>query len=187
MPNRWWDKVKALFNAGQPGHPFYGNQHTGGIPGAAIDNVVEAAAEPGGRLRVQYAQVTEAEAARIKAATGLNVTGYEHEIDTDSVRHIRESHPELTREDFQRIPEIVRAPDRVTKTRTKQNLDAITYEKRFGATTIYAPPARRSSLRAELQRAAHAPLRRLRRRHLAHGWNRGFRFVRWPQKRCCCL
>jgi SPP1 gp7 family putative phage head morphogenesis protein len=109
---------------------------------AAIGEVYEGAtADRQSRDRVRW-DVTAEQAARIRQETGLDVAGYKHQIESDAVRHILREHPDMTKEDFSLIPEIVSAPDRITRTATKQGLDAITYEKNIGGVLRYVEEVR---------------------------------------------
>jgi hypothetical protein len=89
-----------------------------------------------------YGRLSADVAAKVKAAGGPDVGGYEHRIEADAVRKVLADHAEdlqpVTEDDFKRLAEIVDKPDKVGPSgkRTKQGLDAIQYEKRFSGTTM---------------------------------------------------
>jgi hypothetical protein len=104
------------------------------------------------RAQVQFevGTVSPGEAARLKDATGLDLTGYRHVIDRSGVNHAFKRHGSesteaaqgqsaLTEEDWARVPDIIQNYDRVEKApgRTKTGLEVIRYEKRYNGTTYY--------------------------------------------------
>ena len=133
--------AKALANAGDiPGHAFRGNQYTAA---EQINDVLD-----GKRDEAAYAKVSPDVAAKIKAATGLDVSGHQHFVDHDALVHIdrqhgvgkedQEGHLPVTKEDIQKIPQIVSNPDSVTDGgKSARGLPTIKYAKRFKDTTYY--------------------------------------------------
>jgi hypothetical protein len=110
----------ATGNAGDvPGHPFHGNQHTGGEGGgesrpsravkAQSISEVLAASKTGAHAWTDYADVSAEEAVKLKARTGQDFTGYKHLLDSGETRKIIRDHGEdarpITEEDFHRLPE----------------------------------------------------------------------------------
>ncbi|MEI7733203.1 MAG: hypothetical protein WCO56_26770 [Verrucomicrobiota bacterium] len=142
------ERHEGLILNGAPfGHPFYGNQH---VSGKELGDLYEAAkTQAGNATKVStYQTVSDAEAEKIKASTGLNVSGYVHAVDTYSLKHIHNSHgnPEkeaargqvhVTREDIEKIPEIVQHADKIEYGgKTKLGREAIRYTKKMGPNTI---------------------------------------------------
>lgn len=102
---------------------------------------------------VRFAEVEADEAAKLKAATGLDLVGYKHSVDTFGIRHsysehggdaeIKRGQLPISKEDFERIPEIIANPDKIEligKDAMKQDL--IRYTKRFNGTTYYVEEVR---------------------------------------------
>ncbi len=114
----------------------------GGAAGEIGDLHDEIAGGSAAKKSVKFGTVDKAEAARIEQATGLKVEGCQHQIDADAIRHSRDEHPNLRREDFERIPQVITAPDKISRGRTRQGLDAIKYEKKFNGTTVYVEEVR---------------------------------------------
>ena len=111
---------------------------------------------------VKYAKVAPDVAELIKDATGLDVEGYDHTIDSFAIRHINSQHGDskteenrgqvaVTEEDIKRIPEIIANPDNIERGVTNQGKDAIVYSKRFNGTICYVEEVRagRRNLAAE--------------------------------------
>lgn len=97
--------------------------------------------------------VDEAEAARIREATGLEVGGYTHSLDNFAVRHILGQHGNpgteeprgqvaVTSEDIARIPEIVSEYDSVERMGEVPGPPRILYAKRYDGTTYYVEEQR---------------------------------------------
>lgn len=94
--------------------------------------------------RIPYREVSESEAVKIKELTGIEVGGYKHVIDMDSIRHSVKKHGEgretqadqigMTREDYQHILEVINFPDSIeigtTNPRTKNK--TLRYIKNIG-------------------------------------------------------
>jgi len=95
-----------------------------------------------GKQYITYGVVGEAEAARLQAATGLDVSGYRRFVDDQAISHILAEHGDarteaargqfaVTLEDLLLIPEVVMHPDRIVHDRKSgMGLEAILYEKR---------------------------------------------------------
>lgn len=122
--------------------------------GALHDMVRDNQVPAGEKRAVRFAAVSDQEAEQIKAATGLDVAGYKHTIDSFAIRHTYQKHGNaklealrgqlpVTREDILRIPEIVASPDEITslgKDALKNEL--IRYRKAFNGTTYYVEEVR---------------------------------------------
>lgn len=101
-----------------PGHEFHGNQHTGGEGESTemVKSVMNGKAD-----EAVYAKVSPEVAAKIKTATGQDVSGYSHFIDHDALTHIHQQHgvgredqaghQAITQDDIEKIPAIVSNPD----------------------------------------------------------------------------
>lgn len=102
---------------------------------------------------VDYAVVSEKEAAAIHAATGLDVAGYFHTIDEAGVLHIVGGHGEgtesgighnpVSHQDIARIPEIVATADKISLAgKTDAGADLIRYQKRENGHTFVVEEVR---------------------------------------------
>lgn len=140
--NREFPAVGALLGNGAPkGHEFYGNQWDAR---RKIREVVSVAEEGTNEAVVEkYHEVTQNEADRLKKETGLDVSGHSHALDNYSVRHIMKEHTgerevlrgqiPLTKEDFEKIPEIVTDWDRARHAgKTNIGREGILYKKKIG-------------------------------------------------------
>ena len=132
---------KSLEAGDVPGHEFHGNQWSDQV--GQIRDVMS-----GKKDESAYAPVSADTAAKIKAATGQDVTGYKHFIDHEAMVHIARTHGPgfekesnqvpLAKEDFEKIPQIVNNPDKVEKgATTGRGLPSVKYTKRFNGTTYY--------------------------------------------------
>ena len=92
-------------------------------------------------------KVTETEAALVKELVGVDISGYTHKIDMNSIRHSMKRHGEgrenapdqvgMTKEDYQYIPDVINSPDRIiagNDSKTKQK--TLRYEKNIGGQII---------------------------------------------------
>lgn len=106
---------------------------------AAIREVFDAA-QAGEKLWKDYAPVSPLAATRIKEATGLDVSGYQHTLDEASVNHILNEHGDARREaaqgqiaikadDFEKLPWVVETGSVKSGGLTKQGLETIEYSK----------------------------------------------------------
>lgn len=106
---------------------------------AAIREVFDAA-QSGMKRWKDYAPVSPLAAARIKEATGLDVSGYQHTLDEASVNHILNEHGDARREakqgqiaitadDFEKLPWVVETGSVKAGGLTKQGLETIEYSK----------------------------------------------------------
>lgn len=103
---------------------------------------------------VRFAVVSDEVAARIKQATGLDVAGYKHAIDSFAIRHAYEKHGDAKREakrgqeaigkdDILRIPDIVSSPDDVRAVgESSAGVTLIQYAKSYDSTTYYVEEVR---------------------------------------------
>ena len=84
----------------------------------------------------------------IRADTEIDVTGYEHILDTSSIRHIMKKHGTaneyrrgqvpITEQDFMELPYLFDTPDTITYSgKTRQGLDAISYTKEWSDHTVF--------------------------------------------------
>lgn len=99
-------------------------------------------------------KVSHEEAVMLKQKTGLDVEGYDHTIDSYSMRHIFEKHGKasteephgqipVAREDVLMIPEIIANPDSIEYAgKTRIGADSITYQKRCNGTVYYVEELR---------------------------------------------
>jgi hypothetical protein len=142
------DDYAALRRAG-----FTHNERAGAAAvQAKIGDLYDATLRGTGETPVEmWGFVGEQEARNLQAGTGLEITaGYAHLIDASAIRHTLSHHGDpvqeaqrgqiaVTREDFQKIPEIIRAhdgkPEYVGK--DERGLDLVRYEKSFDGETIY--------------------------------------------------
>ncbi len=81
-----------------------------------------------------YAPVSEGMAARIKTATGLDVSGYQHHLRPDEIRHVKKGHSNVGPADYERLPEIVGNPDTIESGKEKRGRKRVVYTKRFNGT-----------------------------------------------------
>ena len=87
-------------------------------------------------------------AEKVKADTGIDVSGYEHILDTSNIRHIMKKHGNeseyrrgqvpITEQDFMELPYLFDTPDTISYSgKTRQGLDAISYTKEWGDHTVF--------------------------------------------------
>lgn len=112
------------------------------------------ASKPVGKAGVVYRSVSPEEAAALKKVTGLDLAGYRHTLDNYSINHIHKQHGNpakeaargqlpVTKEDVQRIPEIITTADRVSlQGKTKIGRPVIVYEKRFNGWVYFVEEQR---------------------------------------------
>ncbi|KJU86161.1 hypothetical protein MBAV_001646 [Candidatus Magnetobacterium bavaricum] len=105
-------------------------------------------------FRISLGKVSDGNAQAVKAATGIDLTGYERTIDNSFINHVLKRHGDpkteaargqlpITKEDIKRIPEIVESPDDIISGgKTKVGRDAILYKKRFNGETYYIEEVR---------------------------------------------
>lgn len=91
-------------------------------------------------------KIAEAQTKSRSAGKPVDVTGFQHTIDADEIRHIMDNHvganetdgrnTPLTEKDIDLIPEILASPDRidVSKAGGRNHPPSIKYEKRFNGT-----------------------------------------------------
>lgn len=137
---------EALGNIGDlPGHEFHGNQFTESV--GKVNDVMSGKID-----EAAYAKVSPDTAAKIKAATGKDVSGYQHFIDHDALVHIdkqhgvgnedQEGHLPITKDDVAKIPHIVANPDKVENGGMSQRgVQTVKYTKRFNGTTYFVEEA----------------------------------------------
>lgn len=101
-----------------------------------------------------YLKVDSGMATKIKAATGLDVSGYSHAVDGASIRHIMEAHGNpakealrgqkaITKADFAKLPLVVSKPTSIsTGGRTLQGLETISYRRKIGDETFVVEEVR---------------------------------------------
>ena len=109
------------------------------------------------------ADVSEDEARRINESTGLNIDSeYKHIVESSAINHVLNRHGEdrekddsqtnITKEDFELIPEIISMADKITLGSTRQGLPAIVYEKTFAdGTTFYIEEVRQGRKKLALK------------------------------------
>lgn len=103
---------------------------------------------------LKLSDVTSEEAAKIKVETGLDLTGFTHEIDNYSINHVLKQHGNpkkeesrgqvaITQADFTLIPDIVKNYDSIEHAgKTNVGRDAIKYVKRYDDTVYYVEEVR---------------------------------------------
>lgn len=103
---------------------------------------------------VRFGTVDEQQGKAIQAATGLDVSGYEHSVDNYAIRHALKSHGDpateaargqaaITKEDFAKIPDIVASYDTLESVGTdSKGLALIRYGKRYNGLTYYVEEVR---------------------------------------------
>jgi hypothetical protein len=97
----------------------------------------------------EFAKVGTIQADAIKAATGLDVEGFSHTVEEDDLRHTWKRHGPsgtadctVTKEDIERIPQIVMSPDEV---RIGKRPGTIEYRKNEGGNWIVVEEERRTA------------------------------------------
>ena len=129
---------------GTGGGQFASGNAAGG--GAAVEKVKEVLS--GKSDEAVYAKVAPDVATKIKAATGKDVSGYQHFIDHDALVHIdkqhgvgnedQAGHKPITKDDIEKIPQIVASPDKVENGGiSERGAQSVKYTKRFNGTTYY--------------------------------------------------
>ncbi|MBK8906980.1 MAG: hypothetical protein IPM60_03485 [Rhodospirillales bacterium] len=122
------------------------------VVGSIVRFVRAALSGRGNDMHLWMGRVSDANAARV-ADLGIDIAGHQRVIDQDLLRHAFKEHGRpgteaprgqraITSEDVARIPEIVDAPDTVTRTQTRQGLPAIQYTKRLGDEVFYVEEIR---------------------------------------------
>lgn len=103
---------------------------------------------------VRYLDIADDQAAAIKQATGLDVSGMAHTVDSFAMRHAHKQHgnPQsealrgqgaVTAEDWAKIPEIVSQYDEVKHAgKDKAGNDLLQYRKRYNGTTYFVEEVR---------------------------------------------
>ncbi len=137
------DKFTAPVNLKKgdlPGHPFRGNQYVGAEE--AISSVMDGKAK-----WANFARVSSPIADRIAKELKLNVTSFTHRVEESAVNHVANKHPDITRDDWMKVPSIVESPDRISRGKTKRNLDTIKYEKKIGDKFYYVEEVRQGHQR----------------------------------------
>ena len=93
------------------------------------------------KVGFKYAKVSDDVADRIQRELGLDLHGFDHQINEQFIRHAGDGHDEhgewrkgqipITREDFEKIPFVVNQPDKIKIVgKTSQNLHIIQFKKR---------------------------------------------------------
>ena len=106
--------------------------------------------------------MSEEEAARLLAQTGLDLRGYTHMIDKSAINHIfknhgvgrewRQQHIPVTEEDILRVPEIVANPDSSKKLPQKsRDIECIEHKKRDDGITFIVEEVRTGKKRLALK------------------------------------
>lgn len=107
------------------------------------DDALEKAGPP---RQLSLGRVSSNQTARIKKATGIDLSGYERTISDQSIRHVAKRHGDdalpIGKDDFNILQDVFSSPDKISKSRTKQGLDAILYEKRINGSIYYVEEVR---------------------------------------------
>ncbi|HRG46140.1 MAG TPA: hypothetical protein PLX69_17010 [Leptospiraceae bacterium] len=82
---------------------------------------------PGKYKVLKLWEVDKTESAKIKKQTGYEVDRYTHSIDSYSIKHIQDRHPDLEKNDIAKIPDIIHQPDQMYDAGNKH----IGYKKEF--------------------------------------------------------
>jgi len=131
-------------NGDREGHQFRGNQFTKG--GVALSGKGQSkplsreeqrgsiaaalkAAIDGDQKSFSLGRVPDDLAGRAKSEAGRDIEGHEIRIDSDFVRHAKGYHPNLTDEDFHRIPELMTQADRLDGSTSDRRIAAIEFHK----------------------------------------------------------
>jgi hypothetical protein len=99
-------------------------------------------------LEAGFYPVSSSASEKIRAGTGIEVSGYEHILDTSSIRHILKKHGTeseyrrgqvpITEQDFIELSHLFEGPDTISYAgKTRQGLDAISYTKEWGGHTVF--------------------------------------------------
>lgn len=123
-----------------------------------VEFAKKALADKSNQAKEPIRVVSQAEASAIKDATGLNVEGYSHVLDSDEIRHTFKKHGNQTSEakrgqvavtpdDFGLVQHIIDNPDKIALSpeKTSNGLKAIVYEKKLGDTTYVVEEVRTGS------------------------------------------
>ena len=119
------DKGTALYAAAPEAEPPGGERKNDPTRLPDIKSLVDettGANAPQGRRYVGYGTVSPEQAAQLKADTGLDLAGYRRNLDNMAVRHVLKNHGDpaaeiargnapMTREDFERLPQLLNHPD----------------------------------------------------------------------------
>ena len=109
---------------------------------------------PNGKRFAQYGIVSPAQGASLKAATGLDLTGFRRSLDNSTVRHVMRQHGDpqaelsrgnlpLTRDDFTRLSQWIQNPDASTLAgKNNRGQDVILSAKRINGHVIVAEEVR---------------------------------------------
>lgn len=108
----------------------------------------------GNKAFIDFARMTDDVAARTKKDAGLDVAGYTHTLDESGVRHINNNHGNaeterqrnqiaITEEDFARLPEVVAAPDAISRGEdTEDGKPTVVFQKKLDGTVYYVQEVR---------------------------------------------
>ena len=89
----------------------------------------------------EFGEITSKNAEQVKREIGIEVEGYKHVLESDSIRHIIKQHGDkesemkrgqivVTEKDFTNLPQVFNNPDKIIKgDTTKRGLKTIIYEK----------------------------------------------------------
>jgi hypothetical protein len=106
---------------------------------------------------IKFSQVSPEQAQKLREKTGLELEGYSHQINSDSIRHILKEHGNeqlerfrgqvaITERDILRIPEIVKDFDDVmNKGRNKKGEQSLLYRKKIGNDYFYVETVSRKN------------------------------------------
>lgn len=109
--------------------------------------IADTLADPskGGNEWIDYASVTKEQADRISNSTGIDVTGYIHQMQGSEITHALNRHGKesggfqisITPEDLEQVPEIIANAESISITgKTKQGHEVIEYRKRSNGHTV---------------------------------------------------
>src|SRR5690606_29939239 len=86
---------------------------------------------------IQWRAFDAEEAAGVKALTGIDASGFVHEINANQIRHSRNEHPDLTEADLRALPEVLDAWDYMERGTPKRGFQSVRYVKKMPGGTLY--------------------------------------------------
>lgn len=118
--------------------------------GEQIKNLASSQFTPYKTKRVDIGPVEGRTAEMIKQSIGIDVFGFNHQVDNYALRHSLQEHAHdlvpLLPDDFTKIPDILKNPDTVCLShKTKQGLNALQYSKKYNGTIYYIEEIRTGS------------------------------------------
>lgn len=124
-----------------------------------VRDVKAEGSQPAKNSFMPTAEVTPEVASKVRDATGLDVTGFAHYIETSSILKTFKDHGNekdaylsIQESDFEILPQVLRAPDEVLDAgATDQGLPAVMFKKRFNGRIIVVEEVRAGKKRLALK------------------------------------